>query len=112
MSQIPVQKTVFNKDTYGRVVDTQFSQLLNQGATEDTLSLTVDDFFQLYEELFYQIPREGDIDSHRYILNKEAEYLGVQLTEGTNIQALLDEITSLRNELLDANKVLLDLTKK
>ena len=30
MSQIPVQKTVFNKDTYGRVVNTQFSQLLNQ----------------------------------------------------------------------------------
>jgi cysteine desulfurase/selenocysteine lyase len=29
-----------------------------------------------------------------------------------DVQALLDEITSLRTELLDANKTLLDLTKK
>ncbi len=52
MSQIPVQKTVFNKDTYGRVIDTQFSQLLNQ-TVEETYTFTVDDFFQLYD---YNIP--------------------------------------------------------
>ena len=47
MSQITVQKTVFNKDTYNRVIDTQFHQLINQGVQEDTPSFTVDDFFQL-----------------------------------------------------------------
>jgi hypothetical protein len=77
---------------------------------EDTF--TLDDFFQLYNEIFLQIPKEGDADSHRYILNKEAEYLGININEQTDIQILLDEITSLRNELLDANKTLLDLTKK
>ncbi len=30
MSQIPIQKTVFSKDTYGRVIDTQFRQLITQ----------------------------------------------------------------------------------
>ena len=68
MSQISVQKTVFNKDTYGRVIDTQFRQLINQGVVDETPSFTIDDFFQLYEDLFYQIPKEGDSNSHQYIL--------------------------------------------
>jgi hypothetical protein len=111
MSQIPVQKTVFNKDTYGRVINTQFSQLLNQGATEDTLSFTVDDFFQLYEELFYQIPKEGDTNSHKYILQKEADYLDISISQD-DIQALLNEITSLRQQVLEAQTTINDLTKK
>ena len=110
MSQIPVQKTVFNKDTYSRVIDTQFHQLINQGVTE-TPSFTVDDFCQLYEDLFYQIPREGDTNSHRYILQKEADYLGVSISQD-DIQALLNEITSLRQEVLDSQQIIKDLTSK
>jgi hypothetical protein len=111
MSQIPVQKTVFNKDTYGRVVNTQFSQFLNQNAVEETLSFTVDDFFQLYDELFYQIEKEGDTNSHQYILRKEADYLGVSISQD-DIQALLNEITSLRQQVLEAQQTINDLTKK
>ena len=111
MSQIPVQKTVFNKDTYERVVDTQFHQFLNQGTVEDTLSFTVDDFFQLYEDLFYQIPKEGDANSHRYILQREADYLGVSISQ-EDVQALLNEITSLRQQVLETQQTINDLTKK
>jgi hypothetical protein len=111
MSQIPVQKTVFNKDTYERVVDTQFHQFLNQGTVEDTLSFTVDDFFQLYEDLFYQIPKEGDINSHRYLLQREADYLGVSISQ-EDVQALLNEITSLRQQVLETQQTINDLTKK
>lgn len=111
MSQIDLVKQVFNKNTYGRVIDTQFHQLINQGATEDTLSFTVDDFFQLYEELFYQIPKDGDINSHQYILQKEADYLGVSISQD-DIQALLNEITSLRQQVLEAQQTINDLTKK
>ena len=109
MSQIPVQKTVFNKDTYGRVINTQFSQFLNQNAVEETLSFTIDDFFQLYDDLFNQIPIEGDINSHQYILQREADYLGVQIDKD-DLQALLDEITSLRQEVLDSQTIINDLT--
>lgn len=110
MSQIPVQKTVFNKDQYGRVINTQFSQLINQGAEEDQLSFTVDDFFELYEELFYQIPKEGDTNSHQYILQKEADYLGVSISQD-DVQALLNEITSLRQQVLDAQTTINELTR-
>jgi hypothetical protein len=111
MSQIPIQKTVFNKDTYSRVVNTQFSQLINQGATEETLSFTVDDFFQLYDEVFYQIPKEGDTNSHKYILQREADYLGISISQD-DVQALLNEITSLRQQVLEAQQTINDLTKK
>lgn len=111
MTQIPVQKTVFNKNNYEQVIDINFSQLLNNQATEDTPSFTVDDFFQLYESLFFQIPKEGDINSHRYIIQKEADLLGINI-DNTNVQALLDEITTLRQELLDTQQLITSITKK
>jgi hypothetical protein len=107
MSQIPVEKTVFNKDL-SKVINTQFRQL---GQTEGLgTEISLDDFFKLYDDLFYIIPKEGDINSHRYILNREAEYLGVGITDEIDIQALLDEITNLRQELLDANKNLTEIS--
>jgi len=109
MSQIPIQKTVFNKNDFNKVVNTQFSQLLNSQQIEETPSFTLDDFFQLFEDLFDQIPREGDINSHQYILQKEADYLGVQINQD-DLQALLDEITSLRQEVLDSQTIINELT--
>lgn len=109
MSEIPVQKTVFTRDSFFRVVNTQFSQLIQNNVGE-TPTFTVDDFFELYEQLFYQIPREGDINSHQYILQKEADYLGISINQ-EDIQALLDEITSLRQQVLDAQTTINELTK-
>jgi hypothetical protein len=110
MSKIPVQKQVFDKNAFGKVIDTQFRQLLNQQISEESPSFTLDDFFTLYDQLFYQIPKEGDNNSHRFILEKEAEYLGVIINQD-DIQALLDEITSLRQQVLDTQTILSDLSK-
>lgn len=101
MSQIPIQKQVLDKIQFPRVINTQFSQLINQQQTEDNPVFTLDDFFELYDQVFYQIPKEGDTNSHRFILQKEADYLGVIISQD-DIQALLDEITSLRQQVLDA----------
>jgi polyhydroxyalkanoate synthesis regulator phasin len=109
MSQIPIEKQVFDKDAFGRVIDTQFHQLLNNVA-EETLTFTIEDFFQLYEDLFYQIPKEGDNNSHRYILEKEAKYLGVIVNQD-DIQALLNEITNLRQQVLDTQTALAEVSK-
>ena len=105
-----LQLTFFGKNNFEKVVDTRFKQLL--GTQQSQGDITLSDFFQIYEDLFFQIPKEGDIESHKYILNKTAEYLGIKLSEENDIQALLNEITTLRSELLDANKTLLDLNKK
>ena len=110
MSQIPIQKQVFDKNQFGKVINTQFSQLLNQQVSEETPTFTLEDFFTLYDQLFYEIPKEGDVDSHRVILQKEADYLGIIISQD-DIQALLDEITSLRQQVLDAQTALNELNK-
>jgi len=111
MSQIPIQKLVYDKNTYSRVINTQFSQLINQSTDEEQLSFTVDDFFELYDQVFYQIPKEGDTNSHQYILQREADYLGISISQD-DIQALLNEITSLRQQVLDAQTTINELTKR
>jgi len=107
--QIPIEKIVYDKDTFSKVVDTQFSQLLTNAQEGDTPTFTIDDFFELYEQLFYQIPKEGDTNSHMYIIQKEADYLGIIINQD-DIQALLDEITTLRQQVLDTQTALNDLS--
>jgi hypothetical protein len=108
--QIPIEKQVFDKDQFGRVIDTTFRQLINLQGEEETPEFTLEDFFELYDDLFFQIPREGDADSHRFILEREAEYLGVVVSQD-DIQALLDEITSLRQQVLDLQTAMSELSK-
>lgn len=107
--QIPIEKQVFDKNTFGRVINTQFSQLLNN-VSEETPEFTLEDFFELYENLFYQIPKEGDANSHRYMLERSADYLGVIVNQD-DIQALLEEITNLRQQVLDTQTALADISK-
>jgi len=111
MSQIPVQKTVYDKNTYSRVINTGFNQLINQQTDEEQLSFTVDDFFELYDQVFYQIPKEGESNSHQFILQREADYLGISISQ-EDVQALLNEITSLRQQVLDAQTTINELTKR
>lgn len=104
MSQIPVEKTVFSRD-FARVVDTGFHTFGQVIASSITV-FSLEDFFALYEELFYAIPKEGDAESHRYILNRTVEYLGVKLADDIDVNALLEEITNLRQELLETQKTI------
>lgn len=95
---IPVQQAVYNKNRFSKVIDTQFREFAIETPTAP--EVTVEDFFRLYDDLFFDIPKEGDINSQRYILNRTAEYLGVKLADDTNINVLLQEITTLKQQLL------------
>lgn len=103
MSNIPIQIQTLNSN-YSKVIDTEFKTFKQQPVNVDVI--TVDKFFENYNELFYQIPKEGEINSHKYILNKTIEYLGVKLADDELIQSLLDEITNLRQTLLEDSKLL------
>jgi hypothetical protein len=106
-STISINKKVLSKDL-SKVIDIEFRQLVQPTITTE---FSIEEFFTLYEDLFYQIPKEGDSNSHRYILNKTVEYLGVKLADDIDIQALLDEITSLRQQLVDTQTIITDYTK-
>ena len=69
---------------------------------------TVEELFRLYDKLFYSIPIEGVDKSHSYILEKSSELADFDKNT-EDIQPLLDEITQLREQLLNANEQIFDL---
>jgi hypothetical protein len=110
MSQeVELTKQVYGATTYRSVVDTEFSQLITrEDPTED--EITVEQLFRLYDSLFYQIPLTGDSPSHEYLIKRSQDYLGGSVLTN-NEKALIDEINSLRQQLLEANKSLTDIAK-
>ncbi len=69
---------------------------------------TVEEFFRLYDKLFYSIPVDGETNSHTYLLEKSSEIADFDKNTD-DIQPLIDEITQLREQLLDANQQIFDL---
>lgn len=107
MANYPLNRTVFNKEAYENTIDTSFSQVsIPPPPLEDTITVT--EFFNLYNTLFYDIPAQGETNSHAYIVAKSGDYINAdQISE--DVQALLDEITVLRQDLLAANQQLITL---
>ena len=112
MSQeVRLVKEVYGRNTFTRVVDTSFSELYTPVSASATLSqqVTVDQFFDLYDELFFDIPATGEINSHEYLVARSTEYLGGGVLTD-NEKAYIEEINSLRQQLLEANANYLNLT--
>jgi hypothetical protein len=106
MAKIELNKTILNKDQYVKVIDTSFAQNAPPPPIQDTVS--VQQFFTLYDNLFYDIPVDGDINSHTYLVQKSGEYINADIVN-SEIQVLLDEITSLQEENLNLNKQIVEL---
>jgi len=119
MGIINLTKTVYAKGQYERVIDTQFSQLavtqptqtpvdLATAAAAAASTLTVSDFFQNYSQLFYQIPKKGETNSHEYLIKRSSEYANFDATND-DIQALIDEINILQQQNLELNRQIIEL---
>lgn len=106
---IKLNKTVYNKAQYEKTIDTSFNQLGVQTIQEQIdQQPTVEEFFVLYNELFYIIPETGNINSHEYLIQQSSEYINFDETNA-EIEALQEEISQLRTELLDAQKQVVEL---
>ena len=109
------QKVNLNKDSfainqYERVIDTSFSQLIEPDSVIAIEQLpTVDEFFENYNTLFFQIPKTGE-NSHEELIVKSTDYIGFKPLND-EIQDLQEEITSLKTQLLEANQRLADLAQ-
>jgi hypothetical protein len=106
---ISFNKQVYNKGDYTKIIDTSFKQLgvqtIQQQIDEQP---TVNDFFNMYNELFYDIPEVGEINSHEFLIQKSSEYIGFEANQ-EEIAALQAEIAQLRIDLLDAQKQIIEL---
>lgn len=105
---ISIKKTVYKKDTFGKVVDRSF-KAFTQPVTEEQ-ETTIEQFFSDYDNLFLEIPAEGDIQSHAYLINKSSELVDFE-KDTTDIQPLLDEISQLRAQVLEYQEQLIEANK-
>ena len=62
---------------------------------------SVEEFFGLYNSLFYDIPALGETNSHQYLIRTSGEYINFDEVND-EIQALQAEIAQLRSDLLTA----------
>ena len=97
-TNITLVRTGFNKEAFDATFNRAFTEL---GVEEADLSFfdpnlaTVDQFFTIYSNLFFLIPKYGEINSHEYLIKESSEYIDFQANQA-QIQALLDEIAELR----------------
>jgi hypothetical protein len=101
MNKVDVNKEVFNKAQYIKTIDTNFNELGITSVSEDIDStISIEKFFDLYNELFYEIEANGGNNTHEFLVKTSGEYINFD-QESDMVKALQEEITALRQENLD-----------
>ena len=100
--RLDLRKEIFNKAQYIKTINTSFDELGNTTITEDLIvQPTVEEFFGLYNSLFYDIQALGETNSHQYLAKTSGEYINFD-DISAEVQALQAEIAQLRENLLKA----------
>ena len=100
--KVDTRKNVFNKDQYSKTIDTSFREFGVTTISDDIQSQpNIEQFFELYNQLFYDIPPNGETNSHEFLVQQSGEYINFEANL-EEIQALQEEIANLREELLSA----------
>jgi len=104
----PIQRSVFNKTTYPKVIDITFKELIPVNQDIEQFQ-TIEYFFQLYDDLFYEIQPTGEVNSHEYMVKRSGDYVGLE-SRSSDVDALIQEINDLRRQLLEANQNIIELS--
>lgn len=103
MANVDLVKQTYGLNTYTKAVNTNFTELIQPTQNLELETITVDQFFDYYQQLFFEIPVSGSVNSHTYLVQTSQEYIGGSLLDAEK-QALIEEINSLRQQLLDINQ--------
>lgn len=103
MENVNLVRKIYGTATYNKAVDTQFTELSIPSVETPEQLITVNQFFEYYDQLFFDIPVSGSTNSHVYLVERSQEYIGGSVIDAEK-QALIEEINSLRQQLLDINQ--------
>ena len=96
---ISIQKNIYSSNKFREVINTNFSELIDTNGEQ----FSVEEFFNLYNELFLTIPINGDL-SHRALIRKSQQLINpgkdAKDNEIDNLQSIIDD---LQKQLLEAN---------
>ena len=101
----------YNKQEYENLINVKFSSdtpELSSIIQEQENQFTVEDFFNKYNDLFYDIPEYGELNSHEYLIKTSTEYINFN-KQSDEFLALQNEISDLRNQLLEEQKKVIEL---
>mgnify|MGYP005998489289 CR=1 FL=1 len=98
---ITFTRTIYSKGDFNKKIDTSFSEL-----SSEILPIEIDQFFNYYNEIFFDIPKEGE-NSHSTIIETSLDYVesynnplqGVVDNLNTQITELEGEIRRLEQEI-------------
>ncbi len=111
---VSLQKRVVNQDDFQNVVDTRFTTFTSDFTTtpnQEYISNEVKEFFLNYSRLYYDIPILGLNNSHEFLIKKSNELLGF-VVDIDNIGKLVEENQTLRNQLVEANLTIAELSRQ
>lgn len=105
MDNVELVKIGAVQSDLNQVVDNTFKTFTTQ---EETSEIDLETFFKAYDSLYWTIPVDGVTNSHQYLVERSSEvYKNPEINQ--EIDLLLQEISDLREELLTANKLILEL---
>ena len=104
--KVEIKKTVFDRKAYSGAISNKFKFFKEPEPVVDPD--TIQELFRLYDKLYVTIPIEGEEQSHQYLVERSSELYKID-TQLDNIQPLLDEVASLRGQILESNRRILEL---
>lgn len=100
-----ITKTVLDRQSGQRVISKEFTTFTQP--IED-IEGSIEDFFAEYERLFFDIPIEGEVQSHQALVRRSSEYSGFE-KDTEEVDSLLEELEALRQQNLDLEQTIVDL---
>ena len=102
-SEITLVRNTYNTSAYENAIDPAFTEFVTVTPTIEDTTISVSQFFDYYEQIFFDIPVEGVVNSHVYLVQQSQQYIGGSVID-LEKQALIEEINSLRQQLLETNQ--------
>lgn len=110
---VDINLTTYNRAQFTKAVNTSFTEFGVTGEPEESIVSQVDinTFFEAYDILFLEIPKQGETQSHQYLANRSGEYAGGE-DINAEIQALTAEVTDLREQNIALQQQIVQLATK
>lgn len=101
-------KKVRGINTYTKAIDNSFTEFITAAPVSEPATISIEQFFDYYDQLFYDIPVTGEEYSHVVLVNRSQQYIGGSVIDAEK-QALIDEINSLRQQIIDLSETYLSI---
>ena len=110
---VDINLTTYNRAQFAKAVNTSFTEFGVTGEPEPSIVSQVDinTFFEAYDALFLEIPKQGGTQSHQYLANRSGEYAGGE-DINAEIEALTAEVTDLREDNIALQQQIVQITTK